>query len=406
MRGHLLIDGRGTTPATPRHRSMGGARNWRQALPALSSFVGEHLLLLPLGALVALTWVNVGPAELYYRFAFAAAFAVNSVAMVFFFGYVAKEVVESTAPGGVCHPWRRAALPVIASAGGLLAAGAVYVDTLSVADEPMLARAWPTLFGSDLAFAYVAARLVFGRHPAVPFVLLLSLAANAFGFIGLAIFYPARDPHVLAAVALMAAALTLAGGLRRARVKSFWPYVLGGGTLSWLALYAGGFHPALALLPIVPFLPHAARDPGFFVDARPGARDALSRFELWARHPAQAALFLFALVNAGVAVRAVEAGAWALPVAVLAGKPLGILAVSAVAVAAGLHLPHRVGWREILVGGLASGIGFTLALFFAGAALAPGQLLTDARMGALLTVAGLPLAVAAGALLRVGRFAR
>ena len=29
-----------------------------------------------------------------------------------------------------------------------------------------------------------------------------------------------------------------------------------------LAFYRGGLHPALALVPIMPFLPHAARDPG------------------------------------------------------------------------------------------------------------------------------------------------
>ena len=31
------------------------------------------------------------------------------------------------------------------------------------------------------------------------------------------------------------------------------------GTLSWIACFWGGVHPALALLPIVPFFPHTAR---------------------------------------------------------------------------------------------------------------------------------------------------
>ena len=87
-----------------------------------------------------------------------------------------------------------------------------------------------------------------------------------------------------------AVAIAIALALRRARVRSFWPYLLGAGGVSWCAFYRSGIHPALALAPIIPFLPHAARDPGFFVDAQPDATDALSRFEVAWRYPAQAAL--------------------------------------------------------------------------------------------------------------------
>ena len=94
-------------------------------------------------------------------------------------------------------------------------------------------------------------------------------------------------------------------------MRSFWPYLVARrqrcrGTRST----ARGLHPALALVPIVPFLPHAARDPGFFVDADPTARDTLSQFEVWWRYPAQVALFFFGLVNAGVPFHALEAGTW------------------------------------------------------------------------------------------------
>ena len=109
--------------------------------------------------------------------------------------------------------------------------------------------------------------------------------------------------------------MSVAIGLRRARVKSFWPYVAGQGAISWYAHYWSGLHPALALVPIMPFFPHAARDPGFLVDASPGARDTLSRFEICFSYPAQAALFFFGLVNAGVPFRALEAGTWGVPVA-------------------------------------------------------------------------------------------
>jgi NhaA family Na+:H+ antiporter len=175
--------------------------------------------------------------------------------------------------------------------------------------------------------------------------------------------------------------------------------------VSWAAFFTAGVHPAFALIPIVPFLPHGKRDPGFFVDAPPGARDTLSRFERWCHAPAQAALLLFGLVNAGVSLKALEAGAWALPIAVLVGRPAGVLAAVAAAVALGLHLPVRVGWRELVVAAGASAIGFSLTLFLAAGLLAPGPLLNEVKMGALLTLAALPIGVAAARLLHVGRFA-
>ena len=110
-------------------------------------------------------------------------------------------------------------------------------------------------------------------------------------------------------------------------------------------------------------MPHAARDPGFFVDASSDARDALNRFEHWWKYPVQCALFFFGLVNGGVPFRGLEAGVWGVPVAALAGKPLGILAAVGIAVVFGFHLPDRVGWRELVVVGLVSAIGFTVALF-------------------------------------------
>jgi NhaA family Na+:H+ antiporter len=213
-----------------------------------------------------------------------------------------------------------------------------------------------------------------------------------------------RDVHLLVAVSLMTAALASAYALRRARVRSFWPYLIVGGSLSWCALFFGGFHPALALMPIVPFLPHAARDPGFFVDAPVHARDALNRLEILCRHPAQAALFLFGLVNAGVPLRALEAGMWSLPVAMLVGKPAGLAVGAALALALGLHLPKHVDWRTVIVLGFISAIGFTMSLFFAASALGVGPVLSEMKMGSLLTLAAGGAAFAAARLLKVGRF--
>jgi len=61
--------------------------------------------------------------------------------------------------------------------------------------------------------------------------------------------------------------------------------------------------------------------------------------------------------------------------------------------------------NAILVTGIAAGIGFTVALFFATAASA-GPLLDQAKMGALLSFTAGLAAAGLAAVLRVGRFAR
>src|ERR1041384_5364560 len=115
----------------------------------------------------------------------------------------------------------------------------------------------------DFAFSAFIARRVFGSaHPALPFLLLLAIADDALGLVVLALFYPVDTLRPSVGIPLLGAALVLAYLLRRNRVLVYWPYILAAGAMSWIALFRGGLHPALALVPISPFLPHAARDRG------------------------------------------------------------------------------------------------------------------------------------------------
>jgi NhaA family Na+:H+ antiporter len=366
-------------------------------------FFVEHSLVLPLGALIALAWANISYAG-YARVAHALEFPINDVGMVFFFALATKEVVEATAPGGALHTWRRAALPGVAAVGGMAAPAIIYVVFVRAAGAQELSRGWAIPCATDIAFSFLVAKAIFRRHAAIPFLLLLAIADDALGLVILALFYPIGDLHLLAGGLLMASALIIAYGLRRTRTQLYWPYVIVGGALSWVALYRGGLHPALALVPIVPFMPHAARDLGLFVPAPAGARDALSQFERHWKYPVQAILFLFGLANAGVAIGQYGTATWAVLTAILAGKPIGIGIAVALAVAAGLKLPSDVDWRDVAVVGCAAGLGFTVALFFATAAFPPGAALDQSKLGALFSVASAGVAFAAAALLRVGRF--
>jgi hypothetical protein len=55
--------------------------------------------------------------------------------------------------------------------------------------------------------------------------------------------------------------------------------------------------------------------------------------------------------------------------------------------------------------GCTASIGLVFALFFATAVMPPGPVLLEMKMGALVTIFGGVLALAAARLLRVGRFA-
>jgi NhaA family Na+:H+ antiporter len=369
-------------------------------------FAKENSLLMVAGAAIALVWANLDSAG------YAAAvdplhFIVNDIGMVFFFGLAMKEIVEATAPGGALHSPRRASVPVIAAIGGMAGPAAVYVAAATAAGAPELLRGWAIPCATDIAFSYLIARFVFGPdHAAVPFLLLLAIADDAFGLIILALFYPSGEVRPVLFLILVGTACGVAWALRRRRVLSFWPYILGPGAMSWVGLYVGGLHPALALVPILPLVPHAARDPGLFVEPdRPGM-DPLSRFEHWWELPVEVILFFFALVNAGVPARSIGVGTGVVLLAILAGKPLGIVLSAKACTAAGLHLPPGLGAGDLLVVGVTAAIGFTVALFFATAAFPGGRLLDETKLGALLSLAAAALAPAAAWALGVGRFRR
>jgi NhaA family Na+:H+ antiporter len=247
----------------------------------------------------------------------------------------------------------------------------------------------------------MVARVIFPTgHPAIPFLLLLAIADDALGLIILAAFYPTGALSFTALLSLMTAAMLLAFLLRWRGTRSFWPYILGPGGFSWAALYFGGFHPALALVPVVPFMPHGPRDMGLF-DPREGRQpDTLNRFEHWWATPVQVILLFFGFANAGVPFAQIGPGTWFVLVALLLGKPVGILVFSGAARLAGAHLPPGLHMADLLVAGIAASIGFTVSLFFATAAFPAGAALDETKMGALLSFTAAPLAYFTSRLLR------
>jgi NhaA family Na+:H+ antiporter len=103
-------------------------------------------------------------------------------------------------------------------------------------------------------------------------------------------------------------------------------------------------------------------------------------------------------VNAGVTLSSVGPASWAVFLSQLFGKPIGIVGTMFIAVRFGLRAPGGLSYRDAAVMGVAAGIGFTVALFFATSAFPPGSLLDEAKMGALLSFLAAPIAIALGRL--------
>src|SRR5262249_8962811 len=148
------------------------------------------------------------------------------------------------------------------------------------------------------------------NHAAVSFLVMLAVADDALSLFLLALFYPSKPLALSRFFLLIAPAIGVAYWLKRSRVRNFWLYIGLAGSLAWMAFYFGGFHPALALAPVVPFMPHEKRDLGFFNPVKDGLPDTMNRFEHWWRIPVEIILFLFGFANAGVSFSRLGAGTW------------------------------------------------------------------------------------------------
>ncbi|MRR56008.1 MAG: sodium:proton antiporter [Deltaproteobacteria bacterium] len=361
------------------------------------------------GVLAAVFWVNLDP-EGYANFnhghffgPLSFHFVANELFMVLFFGIAAVEITQSCLPGGDLNPLKKALNPLFATFGGVAGPVLVYFLLNWSLGSPTLANGWGIPTATDIAFAWLAARLIFGDgHPVISFLLLLAIADDAIGLAIIAIFYP--DPSVPAEplwLLLTVAAMLTAYLLRRGQAKSYWPYLLLGGVPSWIGLHHAHLHPALALVFIVPFLPHPPQETKHIFEEDPGDLSTLSRFEHEWKIIVDFGLFMFGLANAGVQLSGFGAATWIVLGSLIIGKTLGIFFMGYLAQLFGFPLPEGMGRRELLVAGVIAGIGFTVALFVAGEAFADPGIQGAAKMGAMLSILAFPLAAIIGRLLAV-----
>ncbi len=326
---------------------------------------------------------------------------INDGLMVLFFFVVGLEVKRELVLGELRDP-RRASLPLIAALGGMLVPAGIYLTFQ--AGQPA-ERGWGIPMATDIAFVVGCMAVLGPRIPAGLRIMLLSLAiADDIGAIlVIAVGYSAGIHTGALLLAVLGVGVVVA--LQRLGVRSFLAYTVTG-VFVWVALHHSGIHATLAgvalglMTPARPYLGDGVLTQLLQRVGRPRTadvrtlqrvtRELVSPLEYLEAtlHPWVGFVImpLFALANAGVVV---EPGAVRSPVALavatglVLGKPIGIVTFSWVAVRMGLaRLPDGTGWGALTGGGLLCGIGFTMALFIAGLALA-GQTLDAAKVGIL-----------------------
>jgi NhaA family Na+:H+ antiporter len=347
-----------------------------------------------LGVVAAVVWANLDPTgyETFNTTPFLGGlsfhFVSNELFMVLFFGIAAVEITQSCLPGGYLNPVSKALNPLFGTLGGVIGPVVVYLCLNASIGAPELRNGWGIPTATDIALAWLVARMVFGAsHPAVSYLLLLAVADDAIGLAIIAIFYPNPTMPVEPLWLLLTAlGIAVAYLMRQFKLHSYWPYLLAGGSLSWTGLHYAHLHPALALVFIIPFLPHGQKEHKNLFEVDPNDYSTLSRFEHEWKVFVDFGLFMFSLSNAGVQFSSMGTVTVLVLVSLLVGKTAGIFSFGLLATKLGFGLPHGMKRRDLLTAGIIAGTGFTVALFVAGEAFTDPVIRGAAKMGAMLSL--------------------
>lgn len=362
-----------------------------QRILHIEAFSGIVLLL---AAAIALVWAN-SPASASYHALWHAPltiglgahvvaqplhFWINDALMAVFFLVVGMEIRREIHEGALAT-LRLAALPLAAALGGVLVPAMIY---LAIGTDAAHGRGWAVPTATDIAFALGVLALLGRSIPGNLRVLLLALAIidDVIAVLIIAFFYSGGLDFSGLLVAGLGVAMVLA--LQWIGAGSAWAYVVPGAVL-WFGLLKTGAHPTLAgvvLGLMTPVLAH-----------RPHELPPVTRVQM-ALHPwvACGVMPLFALANAGVTLEGVDLGqgsaqtvAIGVTLALVLGKPLGVIAASALTVRLGWsRLPPGVSWSGVGLVGLLAGIGFTMSIFIAALAFEDAALLSAAKLGVLM----------------------
>ncbi|MET4492807.1 NhaA family Na+:H+ antiporter [Bradyrhizobium sp. LA7.1] len=407
-----------------------------QALSTLHRFLHVEAVsgaVLLAAAAAALIWANSPFAHSYhafwnlpltigvgeYVFSRSLHFWVNDALMTVFFLVVGMEIRREVHEGALSRI-DQAILPLVAATGGVIVPALIY---LSLNSDPARGQGWAVPTATDIAFA-VGVLALLGRTIPVNvrvFLLALAMIDDIIAVLIIALFYTASlqpGGFIIASIGVLAAL-----GFQRIGIGSAPFYVLPG-SLVWIGFTVAGIHPTLAGVVLGLITPARAipmrepplevvsrvlkqlrssdavkaRDPHLLEqplrDLRVAHRELLppvSRVQM-AMHPwvAYGVMPIFALANAGVSLTGTDLSAgghlvmMGTTLALVAGKPLGVVGAAWVAVRMGwCRLAPGVSWGGVCLVGLLAGIGFTMSIFISMLAFSDEGLLRAAKLGVL-----------------------
>ncbi len=291
---------------------------------------------------------------------------INDALMAVFFLLIGLEL-ERELYVGELSDFRRALLPMIAAAGGIVTPALIHY-ALNAGTATQAGMGIP--MATDIAFALGVLALLGRRIPASlkVFVVAFAVMDDLGAIVVIALFYSGGVSMAWLAGAL--AVWAILGALNKAfRVMSLAPY-LAGGALMWFLMLKSGVHATIAGVMLAFAIPFSSR-----------AEDESSpshRLEHFLHKPvAFFILPVFALANTAIPIGAdwlqslSSANSAGIAAGLVLGKPIGVTLFCAAAVAAGLcRLPEDLGWPHVVGAGMLGGIGFTMSIFIANLAFA------------------------------------
>jgi len=291
---------------------------------------------------------------------------INDGLMAIFFLLIGLEL-EREMYNGELSDIRNALLPIFAALGGIIVPALIYFTINSGA--PTRAGAGIPM-ATDIAFALGVLAMLGSRVPDSLKIFLTALAVidDLGAIVVIAIFYTAAvsPVYLIAAISIFGLLLVLN---RVLGVMLLLPYLIGGIAM-WILMMRSGVHASISGVLLAFAIPFSARE-----DDEASPSHTLEHF----LHKPVAFLILplFALANTGIVLGAdgfsglLSANSLGIAAGLVAGKPLGIMLLSFVAVGAGIcRLPLDLNWKHIFGAGLLGGIGFTMSIFIANLAFA------------------------------------
>ncbi|MDY0324129.1 MAG: Na+/H+ antiporter NhaA [Candidatus Carbobacillus sp.] len=400
---------------TPSHKPIKRSQAWTRRLNAAHQHIRAYAIPLLMGILVGLTFYATNP-ELYTKIVASPCFGldmfssfipcpslvrlVNDGLMTLFFALAMTHIVRTlqafeSVRSIAWHTFN----PLLAMLAGVVVPTLFFLFFTMLWGTPAMMKGFGIVTATDITVAWLILRIALGNHhPAISFLLLLALGDDIFGMLIIAFFY--SHAHTLNVPALLLIVLALLWSVWGRRLFPQHPFIVFGsaGLLSWLGLYWAELHPALALVPLVPFLgrtTHAPADTPLSNSALEDAeqqqpadchRPPLHRFEEAISPWVDYGLFFFGFANAGVPLSTPGTLTWIIFFSLFLGKTLGIY--TTMRLTEKLHFLRAVGFNRYaqLLTAMSASVGLTVSLFMADAAFPPGTLQNDAKLGSLLTL--------------------